>query len=873
MQPIYAVDKDGNKISSEADIIIVNEQGDVKVIDVTYGYASVEARLAQPRTTRVTLEQIYKNEDSILTNTENILNTIDGVDIKGSYVYCFVYDKEYGTLYEDTFIALHEPTLTTEDLQNNLQRAKAIIDSLNQQIKDYNAIAEKLNQPIKDLIEPISYQTQKEFDEYFDYLSTVQEGLKSDLLRLNELEQGIHEEQEVEIEELAPEDTPDEFIINFSAAQLYDDLTQKVRALDDARNAFPIGRIVTPEDKQNIIQIYKALFDAQIALNEFLHHPDAQLQDVANECEVIASTLEQIHINRESLGRDAIFVQKWWLTKILNQDGSHDVSAYANQLYAWVNTLSGYVDTNDNFFDQHPTLVRWYSSVINTYLPKLIDQVEKIKQPSNQLVFDRIIDRAKGLISQFNLNWGVEPDRVYDIPAQNELEYIQRMPLRWGDLYGVSESHSPAIDQMANAKRPYFYFSQNPDFLQKLEYSFGLNGRNEVQVKITYGDQFAYFTFLNNNDAYGQNLTPEIARRNKILNRGNKKFINKVKAMIEYRMKHPEYVIVADVSVDKGSINYSKDITKENNVFDVIFSDPYNHIDPYNVTISEKDHIGVLAVMLDSNNNPIDYKIKTGPNLKSDAAEKFDKEFKKRRIKTPSGMMVYFFDYGDGRRIGIPMSGKVIGNDASRLVSLIQKLSNGTETEDGYNILSLLEQRLFIQSTKPNYSSSFNNRSNLIEIVSPNVIKIGGVQYNLDTQRNDVVSIVSRMHNVIPGFLLSDRINNTIPAVVDKFRQDASLQNVTLPNGLIITRDDVANNSTWLGHFFRNSVIITRAEPFVNPKYNKKSIKGYRQINFSNPRLVNKNAIDNQPSATQSEDKTKQQKVINSILGSIKNSE
>jgi hypothetical protein len=116
MQPIYAVDKDGNKISSEADIIIVNEQGDVKVIDVTYGYASVKARLAQPRTTRVTLEQIYKNEDSILTNTENILNTIDGVDIKGSYVYCFVYDSEWGVLYEDTFIALHEPTLSEEDL-------------------------------------------------------------------------------------------------------------------------------------------------------------------------------------------------------------------------------------------------------------------------------------------------------------------------------------------------------------------------------------------------------------------------------------------------------------------------------------------------------------------------------------------------------------------------------------------------------------------------------------------------------------------------------------------------------------------------------------------------------------------------------------
>jgi hypothetical protein len=29
MQPIYGTDKDGNKVSSEADIILVNESGDV----------------------------------------------------------------------------------------------------------------------------------------------------------------------------------------------------------------------------------------------------------------------------------------------------------------------------------------------------------------------------------------------------------------------------------------------------------------------------------------------------------------------------------------------------------------------------------------------------------------------------------------------------------------------------------------------------------------------------------------------------------------------------------------------------------------------------------------------------------------------------
>lgn len=874
MQPIYTTDKDGNKISSEMDILLVNEQGDVQIIDVTYGYHSVIARQPQPRTLRKLLDTIYQNENSILTNAEDIISNVPGVNvnIKGSYVYCFVYDEQHNDFYQDGFITIHGEKLSQDEIQNNVQRAKVIVDSINQSIDDYNTLAEKLKMPLKDHLDVYSYTRQNEFDDYFNHLSNVQENLKSDIQRLNEVSQSVHEEQEFEVQEIPEEDSPDEYIINFPISYLHEDLVQKVRALDDARNSFPIGKIVTAEDRQNIIQIYKALFDSQIALNEFLQHPDASEQDVTSECEVIASTLEQIHVNKAFLGTDAIFVQKWWLTQFFNPDSSKDFSQHLYQVNAWVNTLKGYVDTDDNLFDQHPALVEWYSSVINTYFKKLVDETDKIMPDSNRAMFGPVIQRARDLISNFNLNWGTQPDKTYDTPAQNELEYISRMPLRWNDLYGVSESHSPAIDQMANKHRPYYYFSQKPDFLQKADISFGLNKDGEVQVCVKYEDKFAYFTFTNNNAAYGSNLTPDIARRNKVLNRGNKKFINKLKAMIEYRMKHPEYDIVVDKFVNKGSINYSKNQNAENNVMNVIFSDPNNKIDPYNVTISEKDFLGVLSIMLDRNNNPIDYKIKTGPNLKSDAAEKFDSEFKKQKIHSSSGMLVYFFDYGDGRRIGVPMTGKLIGNDASRLVYLIQKLSNGIVQEDGYNIFDLLSQRLFIQTTQPNYSSAFNVRTNLIELVEPNKIKIGGKEYNLNTQKQEVINIVSKMHNVIPGFLLSDRISNTTPAVVDKFRQDPNIQQVTLPNGIAITKDDIVHNSTWLGHFFRNGVIVTRAEINNDPKYSQnQSIKGYRQINFSNPRLVKKSDIEGQPSAIQSQQKTDQQRDrVHNLLNSLK---
>jgi hypothetical protein len=62
-------------------------------------------------------------------------------------------------------------------------------------------------------------------------------------------------------------------------------------------------------------------------------------------------------------------------------------------------------------------LARWYSSVINTYFKKLVDKTDKMIPPSNRNMFDPVIQNARNLISRFNLNWGVEPDKIYDTPA------------------------------------------------------------------------------------------------------------------------------------------------------------------------------------------------------------------------------------------------------------------------------------------------------------------------------------------------------------------------------------------------------------------------------------------------------------------------
>lgn len=873
MQPIYGTDKDGNKLSSEADIILVNEAGDIQIIDVTYGFASVYARLSNPRTNRVHLDQIYQNESDILDQITEIIQNTYPTNIKGTYVWPFLYNyRDHDFRSEDIF-RMSEEQIDKSQLEQNVKKANKLVEHINSLIDDYNSLAKYLNREQKTHISPYAFDTQTEFDEYFEQLGNLSESLSEEVRDLDRDYQVIRSAEDEVIVELLQQNTPpDDFLLSFTIEELHKELEDSVASLDDSLINLPVGKITNQNERQNMIEIYGALFRAQNALNEYLNHPDAERYDVSSECEVIATVLERIHMSRSYLGTDAIFVQNWWLSKFTLDDGvTHNVHSYINAIRNWLNTLSGYVNEDDNFFDQHPRLAQWYSSILNTHFSKLVDRAEKL-QPAisdnvTKSVLEIAIRRARQLISDFNINWGVEPDRAYDNPPATMLEYISRMPLRWKDLYGVSESHSPAIDQMANSQRPYYYFSQLPDFLSKSKITFGLNKNGDVQVRIQYGDgpnaPFANFTFDNSNDAYGENLTPEIENRNRILNRGNRKFTAKLKAMIEYRMKHPEYEIEVDAHVNKGSIHYSKNKDAANSVVDVIFSDPYNHIDLYNVTVSEQDHIGVLSTVYDFGGNVIDYKVKTGPNLKSDAADKFDSEFKKRNLNTSSGMLVYFFDYGDGKRIGIPMRGSVIGEStANKLVDLIQKASVGIQEEGGYNIQNLLQQRLFIKfGDQANRSSSFNNTKSLITVTGENAILIKGETYNLNTQRQEVVDIISKTPNVIPGFLLSDRIANVVPKVVDKFRDDSSLQQITLPNGFIINREDISKNSTWLGYFFRNNIVVTRAEVKQDPKYPEKaSIRGYRQINFSNPRLVLKEkpkVIENKQQDVQTADQAK----------------
>jgi hypothetical protein len=101
------------------------------------------------------------------------------------------------------------------------------------------------------------------------------------------------------------------------------------------------------------------------------------------------------------------------------------------------------------------------------------------------------------------------------------------------------------------------------------------------------------------------------------------------------------------------------------------------------------------------------YDIRTGANLKRHLAN-YNDVYQKGDMSVASGMLIYMYDTGDGQRIGVPMPAKTIGReDAAKLAYLINLYLNGQRMYDGYDIIALLKQRLYIRDPQK-YHTKYN---------------------------------------------------------------------------------------------------------------------------------------------------------------------
>ena len=122
---------------------------------------------------------------------------------------------------------------------------------------------------------------------------------------------------------------------------------------------------------------------------------------------------------------------------------------------------------------------------------------------------------------------------------------------------------------------------------------------------------------------------------------------------------------------------------------------------------------------------------------------------------------------------------------------------------------------------KSKQRSPFNNTNNLIRINDNGKISIGSVSYDIVSQKQELISAISQMRNVINANLLNENITSSENSVFSSAKQHfkfGNINSIELPNGIVFTKDDFLHKNpdgsygtTWLGYMMRNNLLYTTA--------------------------------------------------------------
>jgi len=95
-------------------------------------------------------------------------------------------------------------------------------------------------------------------------------------------------------------------------------------------------------------------------------------------------------------------------------------------------------------------------------------------------------------------------------------------------------------------------------------------------------------------------------------------------------------------------------------VFEWLFTGDKNGKDMYTIRLSRQGRLGITKFTVDKVNDRIFYDVFSGEDL-SQRIGSLDDTFRKQHTRLQSGMIVYFYDMGDGQTIPIPIVSAPIG--------------------------------------------------------------------------------------------------------------------------------------------------------------------------------------------------------------------
>ena len=853
--PIYGYDDKGRAIQSQADIILVDNDGQLLVIDVRSSFKpDIKTRmLGNQKSNSRAKETMIQQEQRQLQRLNQVLYDTFGSNIEGTYVMPFYYDRTAsGIVAEPVFkvemLDFNKPVTpyynkSNEDISNEVVRP--LQNKVNDLISDLQSIYDSIAEAGGEHKTVPSYDIFKEGSNKDELLLQMRDlhsaiesiqSLKEDAqMRLNQLLQPKQHENTVP--EFYPEDAFDHVIVDEQYQAGLDTVHEICKKLDTLLSSITNLNITTADERAQVNELIYSIYDAQTALDQFYGSDQFKVGDTLPEQKLIAAAINKLVDNRMMYGDAANKALQMWQTQFSSNIG--------NPSFTYFNKIKSFLATFDGEFMNslvgNKNLQRFWSTVINNQLKFLSDNAKNVQKTNTALdnaLTDTIYD-AEDFIREYNQRFPVDPN-VDDILDTNSAQSINMIDDQWRELYSDTTKHFPAF--RAKLDPHYFSIALDPHLIYPDASGKSGNAElvwrnNEVQLKLTDSKgRTIFMTFDQGNDAGPRGVDPVYFARKKA---ADAVFVQKVKYMLDFIKTHPGYHISMKLSRSKGSIKNGSELQP---VSKFLFAGTLNQHDLYNITCDAGNRIGFLKATQNVNTGDVTKMVYGGPEL-STLISGFDLEYIKRTAITQSGNIVYFYDTGqtekavDNRCIGTPLiqpkftAGQ--GGQANKIADLIwYKCYQGLNEYQGYSIDDLLKQVLYIKADNKVLNEKYNSIEGLVTLDQANKrVIIGNIIYPTQNPSVDYANIYNALCNMymtkdaafvqqnMQQYIQSSH-NSVLTKLNAQYASNPNLDKVELPNGLTFTREDFTHDgkgTTGLGYMLRNGYLMSYAAKLDPP--------------------------------------------------------
>ena len=857
--PVYGFDENGNGIQSQADVVLVSNDGQIMLIDVRSSYSSqLEQKMKSGILAYHSDKTMMQIEQEHMRDINVALYDLFGANVLGTYVFPFVIDRVNNFIKADKIFQIEtldfNKPVTPYYNKSNEDISNEVVIPLQNKVNE-------LKEDYQQLLDSITEAGDKKYSDSHAFIDTYdifKEGSNKDelLLQIRDLHSAIESIQSLKedaqmrlnqllqpkqhentVPEFYPEDAFDHVIVDEQYQAGLDTIHEICKKLDTLLSSITNLSITTADERAQVNELIYSIYDAQSALDQFYGSDQFKVADTLPEQKLIAAAINKLVSNRLMYGDAAEKALQMWKTQFSSNVG--------NPSFIYFNKIKSFLDTFDGEFMNslvgNKSLQRFWSTVINNQLKFLADNAKNVQKTNTALdnaLTDTIYD-AEDFIREYNQRFPVDPnvDEILDI---NNAQSINMIDDQWRELYSDTTKHFPAF--RAKLDPHYFSIALDPNLIYPD--ASGKSGEaelvwrnNEVQLKLTDSKGKSIFmTFDQGNDAGPRGIDPIYFARKKA---ADAVFVQKVKYMLDFIKTHPGYHISMKLSRSKGSIKNGGELQPATKF---LFAGTLNQHDLYNITCDSSNRIGFLKATQNVNTGDVTKMVFGGPELSS-LISGFDLEYIKRTAITQSGNIVYFYDTGqveksvDNRCIGTPLiqpkftSGQ--GGQANKIADLIwYKCYQGINEYQGYSIDDLLKQVLYIKADNKTLNEKYNSIEGLVTLDPANKrVIIGNVIYPTQNPNVDYANIYNALCNMymtkdaafvqqnMQQYIQSSH-NSVLAKLNAQYASNPSLDKVELPNGLVFTREDFTHDgkgTTGLGYMLRNGYLMSYASKLDPP--------------------------------------------------------